>query len=120
MPQLVRVEAFEHTGVEEAYVPEWRERTVVFRLPSGRVVALDAWQHGTLVVHATWDDRDAKPFTVTHWPSRLMVCRVAEVDQAVERAEWLWRSCPRAWAGDEVDVALLPADVVQWCKENKR
>lgn len=116
MPQLVDVRA---APVTDAVLPEWAEVTIVFRLPSLRVVALDGWKYGTLVVHATWDDPKAKPFTVTHRPSKLAVFRGADVEEMVREVERVWARCPRAWAADEVDAASVPPDVVAWCRENR-
>lgn len=120
MPQLVSTKPVDVAEVEPTYVPEWRERTIVFRHRSGRVFALDAWQHGTLWLHATWDDSDARPFTITHKPSMLSVAKLNDVDEAVAKVEWLWQRCPATWSRDDVDKASLPDDVAAWLMENKR
>lgn len=118
MPELVQVD--EVAVPDAAYRPEWRECTVIFRLQSGRVLALDGWRYGTLVVHATWHDPCLRPFTVAHLPSKdaigpMAVCRFAEVEQATTAVERLWQECPNGWAAD---IRTLPASVIQYCKEN--
>lgn len=118
MPELVFTEP--DAQPDAAYKPEWRECTVTFRQPSGRVLALDGWQYGTLVVHATWDDAGHQPYTVTHLPSLLAVCRFAEVEQATAACERLWAACPHVWAARDVDVKCVPADLAAWCKENTK
>lgn len=120
MPELVQNDDDAASVVSDtAHKPEWRECTVVFRLPSLRVLALDGWQYGTLVVHATWHDTRLRPFTVAHMPSGLALCRFTEVDQAKTAAEHLLAECPRVWSARDVDAAAVPAATVQWCRENQ-
>jgi hypothetical protein len=116
MPQLVENDAVSGSDV---VLPEWRECTIVFHRRGGGVLALDGWRYGTLVVHATWDDPEARPFTVAHFWSKLAVARFADAEQAFAAAEHLWSECPRAWAASEVDVRSVPPGVVRYCKENQ-
>lgn len=122
MPELVETD--DVVVPDTTYRPAWCECSVIFRSPSGQVLSLDGWRYGTLVVHATWHDPRAKPFTVAHLPSKdavgpLAVCRFAEVDQATAAVEKLWADNPSAWASD-APIRSLPASVVQWCRGNMK
>lgn len=118
MPSLICADD-EPVVVATTYAPGWREKTVIFRLPTLRVLWLDGWQYGPLVVHATWDDEKARPYTVSHLHTLLKLCQFDEVAQAVAAAERLWREAGRELSAREPDARQFPADVVQWCRENQ-
>jgi hypothetical protein len=127
MPQLVTINEQDYATQSTSIELEWRERTIVFRRTSSSkthtnagIVALDGWQYGTLVAHATWDDKNAPPYTITHLPSKLMVARISDCDETLAQTERLWQSCPLAWAGYDVNKQLIPKEVVQWLKDHQR
>lgn len=99
--------------------PEWVERTLIFRLPTLRVVAVDGWVYGTLAVHSTWDDPDLPPVTITHLPSKLAVARMMEPQEAAAQVEWLWQAWPGGW-GEEPDIGRVPKEVAEWCRSRQR
>lgn len=119
MPSLVCVDDEPAVVTTTTYAPEWREKTVIFRLPTLRVLWLDGWQYGPLVVHATWDDAKARPYVVAHLHTLLVLCRWDTTEQAVAAVERLWREAGRELSAREPDARRMPADVVQWCKENQ-
>lgn len=100
--------------VAPTVLPEWEERTMVFRYSSGAVYTCDCWQYGTLACHPTLPDELHQLVAVTHVPSKLAVVRVREVDDAVAIAERLWETCRDAWIRDEVDKTRIPADILKW------
>jgi hypothetical protein len=109
--------------------PVWTERTLIFKMPSGRVHALDGWVYGTLAVHSTWAWRfvgsmrfDLPPVTITHQPSKLALAFLADVEEAVAKIEWLWDQCPASWLEEDIKGEMaagrLPKDVVEWSRRH--
>lgn len=105
--------------------PEWVERHLVFRFPSGRVHAQLASWYGTLAVHpALPSEVDSSLYIVTHTPTRLAIVKVATIEDAVTIAEYLWDNYRLAFYQiDDVDKTKLPPNVVEWigrCNKEKR
>ena len=97
--------------------PEWQERTLVFRLPTGRVLAEDGWRYGELFVHGALPG-DPDLVCVTHVATRLAVLRVVEVEDAIAGAEILWRECRGAWRyADDVDLTKIPKHIETWVRK---
>ena len=93
---------------------QWRELTVVFRLPTGRILTVDGHALGTLAVHPSWDTDSG--VTITHLPTKLVVARMEDAAGAVQAVEWLWERCRHVWIKHEVDPAAVPQDVMDWIR----
>lgn len=99
-------------------LPEWREMTIVFRLPSGAVHTEDGICYATFAVHPSLDEKDPA-VTVTHLPTKLSIFKVDEANDAVALTEQLWLKCADAFKrrGEDVDRTKITPDVVAWIKE---
>lgn len=91
-------------------LPTWSERTIVWRLSCGMVLAKHGWLYGTLMVHSGFS-HDLT--SVTHLPSKVEVARMPDEATARELVEQLWEACRPAWVGAEVDKASIPAEYVE-------
>lgn len=118
MPKLVSVRSEFDDEPAERVVLQWHERTLIFKLNS-RVYGVDAWVYGTLAVHSEFINSMAPPYVITHKPSLIQVARVHNSDEAMAQAEWLWESCPRAWAGELVDKSIFTPEMLEWLKKNQ-